>query len=77
MRARAIHRTFTLKRATMMRLALAMAGGLGIGGVIMLAPLAAGAPAEEPAYEAPAKQTTQKGAIRIHGKTFKLVYAIR
>ncbi|TZG29075.1 hypothetical protein [Sphingomonas montanisoli] len=60
-----------------MRLALAMAGGLGLGGVIMLAPLAAGAPAEEPAIEAPAKKVPEKGAIRIHGKKFKLVYAVR
>ncbi|RVT93822.1 hypothetical protein [Sphingomonas crocodyli] len=60
-----------------MRLALAMAGGLGLGGVIMLAPLAAGAPAEEPVVETSTDHAPQKGTIRIHGKEFKLVYAIR
>ena len=77
LRLRAIHLAFRQQRVVPMRLAMAMAGGLGLGGLIMLAPLAAGTPAEEPSFEAPTKRAPQKGTVRIHGKTFKLVYAVR
>jgi hypothetical protein len=63
-----------MNKVVAMRLAVAMAGGIGLGGLIMMAPLAAGSSAETPAVKAPAPV---EQPLRVHGKKIALTYALR